>query len=329
MLAEVTRRDVRTGRQHPESAHAAHLAVCGPDTEVVASSGDPDHPIFVRSTAKPFQATACLEVLEEAGEPSLLPGDAEVAVAWASHRGEPGHLAAVRQLLQRAGTSADDLTCPPAVPEATPGAVPSRLQHNCSGKHALFALAGRSLGVEGPALIDPEGRLQRRVLSVVERELGPPLAVGIDGCGAPAVVVPLRRLAAGFATLADADRFQRVRRAGLVHPGLVGGEGRLETALLGGGVVAKVGAEGVYGVGWVAADGRAWGLGIKAVDGAPRGVAAVIAEILTATRVVPPGTWVAPPPLGGGVPAGQIRVTPEVAEVAATLAGIGVGRGSR
>ena len=329
LLAEITRRDVRTGWQHLESAHAAYLAVCGPDGEVVASCGDPEHPTFVRSTAKPFQATACLEILEETGDTSCLPGDDELAVAWASHRGEPGHLDAVTRLLQRSGTAPDGLTCPPAVPEAAPGASPSRLQHNCSGKHALFALAGRSLGVTGPALLAPEARLQRRVLAVLERELGPPVAIGVDGCGAPAIAVPLRRLATGFAGLAVADRFRRVRRSGVVHPGLVGGAGRLETALLGAGVVAKVGAEGVYGVGWVATDGRPWGLAIKAVDGAARGVAAVTAEILTATQVVPEGTWTPPPPVGGGVPAGQVRVTHEVAGVTATLARIGVGRGSR
>jgi len=329
LLAEMTRRDVRTGRQHLESAHAAHLVVSGPDGEVVASCGDPEHPTFVRSTAKPFQATACLEILEEAGDPSRLPGDDELAVAWASHRGEPGHLDAVNRLLQRSQTAPDDLTCPLAVPEAAPGAAPSRLRHNCSGKHALFALAGRALGVAGPALLDPADQVQRRVLAVLERELGPPLAIGVDGCGAPAVAVPIGRLATGFAGLAAADRFRRVRQAGVVHPGLVGGEGRLETALLAVGVVAKVGAEGVYGVGWLAADGRSWGLAIKAVDGAARGVAAVTAEILTATGVVPPGTWTPPPPLGGGVPAGQVRVTDEVARVTATLAGIGVGRASR
>jgi len=329
LLVEITRRDVRTGRQHLESAHAAHLVVGGPEGEVVASCGDPEHPTFVRSTAKPFQATACLEILEEAGDPSHLPGDDELAVAWASHRGEPGHLDAVNRLLQRSGTPPDALTCPPAAPEAAPGAPPSRLQHNCSGKHALFALAGRGLGVAGPALLDPEARLQRRVLAVLERELGPPVAIGVDGCGAPAVAVPLRRLATGFAGLAAAGRFRRVRRSGVVHPGLVGGVGRLETALLGVGVVAKVGAEGVYGVGWVAADGRPWGLAIKAVDGAARGVAAVTAEVLTATGVVPSGTWTPPPPLGGGLSAGQVRVTDEVAGVAATLAGMRVGRESR
>jgi L-asparaginase II len=329
LVAEVTRRDVRSGVEHVESGHAAHLVVSGPDGEVVASCGDARHPTFVRSTAKPVQATACLEVLDASDESAAVPGPAEVAVAWASHRGEPVHLAAVRGLLRRSGTAATELTCPPATAEAEPGAPPSRLQHNCSGKHALFALAGARLGLSGAALLDPEEALQRRVLAALEEVFGPPLAIGTDGCGAPAIAVPLAALATGFAQLVVGPRFARVRDAGRAHPGLVGGEGRLESALLSVGVLAKGGAEGVFAVGWFDAEGRPWGLAAKAVDGAARGVAAVTVALLTSLGVVPDGTWSAPPPLGGGRPAGVIRVTGEVARLRLVLLDAGAARGSR
>ncbi len=329
LIAEVTRRDVRTGVEHVESAHTAHLVVSGPDGEVVASCGDALHPTFVRSTAKPVQATACLEVLDASGGPAPGLGAAELAVAWASHRGEPVHLAAVRGLLRRSGTAPSALTCPPATAEASPGAPPSRLQHNCSGKHALFALAGARLGLSGAALLDPEQALQRRVLATLEQVFGPPLAVGIDGCGAPAVAVPLAHLASGFAKLAIEPRFSRVRDAGRAHPDLVGGQGRLESALLSARVLAKVGAEGVYGVGWLDTDGRPWGLAVKAVDGAVRGVAAVTIAVLASVGVVPAATWSPPPPLGGGRPAGALRTTDEVVRLSQALLDAGVAPGSR
>ncbi|MFO7962108.1 MAG: asparaginase [Nitriliruptoraceae bacterium] len=329
LVAELTRRDVRTGVEHVESGHTAHLVVSGPDGEVVASCGDALHPTFVRSTAKPVQATACLEVLDASDDPDPGPGPAELAVAWASHRGEPVHLAAVRGLLRRSGTPPTALTCPPATAEASAGAPPSRLQHNCSGKHALFALAGARLGLSGAALLDPEAALQRRVLATLEEVFGPPLAVGVDGCGAPAIAVPLAPLATGFAKLAVEPRFSRVRDAGRAHPDLVGGQGRLESALLSAGVLAKVGAEGVYGVGWLDADGRPWGLAIKAVDGAARGVAAVTVELLASIGVVPEGTWCPPSPLGGGRPVGVIRTTGEVARLRQVLLDVGVAAGSR
>ncbi len=312
LLAEVTRRDQRDGTEVVESTHAGHLVVCGPEGAVVAAVGDPGRCTFARSTVKPLQAAACLEVLAAHGwgdDALPLP---ELAVAWSSHRGEPAHLAAITDLLARSGTPASALTCPPAVPEADPGAMPSRLLHNCSGKHALFALAGSALGVRGPALLDPDAAVQQQVLGVLAAMLGRPAALGVDGCGAPAVAVPLYRLAAGFQRVLTDPRCARVRAAGAAHPLLVGGQGRLESALCGAGVTAKVGAEGVYAVAWHDRAGAPWSLAIKAEDGASRGVGAVVNALLVALGVVAAGTWQPPPPLGGGRPAGHVRPAPGV-----------------
>ncbi len=321
ILAEVTRRDARTGVEVVESSHAGHVVVCGPGGRVVAAVGDAERITYARSAVKPFQAAACLQVLADRGAAEAGPSLREVAVAWSSHRGEPAHLAAVMTLLSRSGTRATELTCPPASPEADPGAVPTRLQHNCSGKHALFALAGASLGVDGAELIDPDGALQHRVLAFLAEALGPPAAVGTDGCGAPAVAVPLRALAVGFQRLLIDPRAARVRRAGAAHPLLIGGHGRLESACNAAGVLAKVGAEGVYAAAWQDAHGHPWSLAAKAEDGAVRGVAAVVAALLTGLGVIAAGTWTPPPPLGGGRPAGVVRPTEVVAEVRAAVAG--------
>ncbi len=315
-LTEVTRRDVVSGREVVESVHAGHLVVAASDGSLLVGLGDADATVFVRSAAKPFQATACLEVL---GEQADAVSDAEVAVAWASHRAEPRHLAQVRRLLARSRTPAAALSCTPAVGEADPGAVPAALTNNCSGKHALFALAGRVLGVSGPELLAPDEAVQRRVLGVLAEVLGPVRAIGTDGCGAPAVAVPLTALAVGYGRLAVDGRWARVRTAGLACPGLVGGHGRLESALLAAGVVAKVGAEGVYGVGWTASDGTGRGLAVKAADGSARGAAQAVVSVVEALGVVPPGTWVSPPPLGGGRPAGVVRCAPPMAELVAAL----------
>jgi L-asparaginase II len=321
LLVEVTRRDVRDDVEVVESRHVGHAAVVDLDGEVLAAVGAPDRPIFVRSTAKPFQATACLEVLDAAGGQ---PSAEELAVAWASHRGEPRHVAAVERLLARSGTAPDDLTCPPAAPEDDPGAIPDRRWHNCSGKHALFALAGHHQGVDRARLLDPDGPLQRAVLGVLDEVFGPARALGVDGCGAPAVAVPLRALARAYASLAVEERWRRVREAGRTHPALVGGTGRLESALLAAGVVAKVGAEGVYAAGWTDALGRPRGLACKATDGATRGVGVLLRDVLADAGVVPADVWAPDPPLGGGRPAGSVRAVP--AAVAALAGGLREGR---
>jgi L-asparaginase II len=313
-LVEVTRVDVRSGDEVVESRHLGHLVVATPDAEVVTALGDPDHLTFVRSTAKPFQATACLELLGPSGDHLA---SSELALAWSSHRGEPIHLDTARRLLQRSGTAPDQLTCPPEVSEDDPGSAPSRLASDCSGKHGLFALAGQHQGTPRERLLDPDGPLQRVVLEVLHEALGPPVAVGTDGCGAPAVAVPLLRLAAGFAAFASADRWRRVREAGLAHPRLVGGTGRLETALLGGGVCAKAGAEGVFAVGWLAQDGSPRGLAVKAEDGATRAATAATIAALVGGGVATDTTWSPRPVLGGGRPAGSIRAAADVASLLA------------
>lgn len=314
-LTEVTRRDLATGAEVVESIHPGHLVLVDPDGRVAASAGDPDARIFVRSAAKPFQAIACLEVLADRGAGL---SDAEVAISWASHRGEPQHLEAVAALLARSGTAPDELTCPPATAEVAPGAPPSPIQHNCSGKHAMFALAGAALGAPRDQLLHPRGLLQRYLLEELSQRMSIE-AAGVDGCGAPAVVAPLVALARAYAGLAGFPWGARVRAAGIAHPGLIGGERRLESALLAAGVVAKVGAEGVYGVGWTDADGAPWGLAVKATDGSTRGAATAVVAALEGIGVVGGGTWAAPRPLGGGRPAGTIRPTAAVRECVAAI----------
>jgi L-asparaginase II len=312
-LAEVTRRDTRRELELGESTHAGTLVVADAEGEVLASLGDPARSTFVRSCAKPFQATACLELLSLAGSQ---PSDLEVAVSWASHRGEPQQIEAVRRLLRRSATSADLLTTPPDRPEDDPGATPAPILHNCSGKHALFALVGTEQACPRERLLDVDGPLQRPILAVLEEALGPFDAVSTDGCGAPAIAVPLARLARAFASLAVDDRWERVRQAGYAHPRIVGGIDRLETALLGQGVVAKIGAEGVFAAGWVDERGRARGLAAKAEDGAPRAVTAATVELLEAIGVVRRDLWRPAAPLGGGRPVGQVRAAPAVLELA-------------
>lgn len=318
-VAEVTRTDVRSGRELVESGHRGHVVVVGPAGDVRGSLGAPERATFVRSSIKAFQETACLEIVAAHGDAPDLTA-AELAIGQASHRGEPRHLDAVRSLLRRSGTAPEDLTTPPTRPEAQPGLPPERLHYNCSGKHAMFALAGRAIGCPRERLLDPDGPLQSRVLPVLEEVLGPPAAVGVDGCGAPALAVPLVRLAEAFRRLRLEDRWAAARTAALSEPGLVGGEDRLDSALLAAGVSTKVGAEGVYGAAWTDPDGGSWGIAVKAEDGAGRAADAALLGTLVAAGVVPDGLFRIAPPLGGGEPVGTVRPSAEVLELGRRLA---------
>lgn len=311
VLVEVTRRDQRSGDEMVESRHAGTVVVVDDQGRVLGAVGDPNRVTFVRSAVKPFQAAACLQLIGD----TVALTDEEIAVAWASHRAEPRHLDAVARLLERSGTSPDALTCPPATGEYDPAAPEERRRFNCSGKHALFALAGQMVGESGPELVDPDSRLQRHVLGAMAGWLGPADAVAIDGCGAPAVAIPLVALARGFARLPQDDDFTAVVRAGLGFPGLVGGEGRAETALLAAGVVAKPGAEGVFGVTFTTTELGAVAAALKIEDGSGR-AAAETAVALVRALGGPAVDWQSPAPTGGGVPQGSVRATATILELA-------------
>lgn len=315
-LVETTRR-LRDGGERVESRHHGHLVVVGPDGTVAASLGDPDRWTFVRSAAKPFQATVALELADREVPPEL------VAVGWASHRAEPAHLGAVTRLLGLAGLGPEDLTTPEATPDASAGIGASPLAHNCSGKHALFALAGVAVGAAGWDVLDPDGPVQRPVLATLSEVLGGDvqLPVAVDGCGAPAVAAPLRGLAGAYRRLVGPEeRWRPVVAAGLAHPALVGGTGRLETVLLRQGIVAKPGAEGVFGAAWRDARG-AWGVALKVEDGAARGASVALDGLLAAAGVGAVGSWDRPEVRGGGRPAGEVRASPLVLALSDDLVG--------
>src|SRR6185295_8593821 len=127
----------------PESVHRGAIAVVDANGRTVASLGDIERPVFPRSAVKVLQA---LPLVASGAADQLGLGDEELAVACASHNGEPEHTAVVARMLARAGLDADALECGAHWPYREPlqrqmaaaGLEPSALHNNCSGKHAGF-----------------------------------------------------------------------------------------------------------------------------------------------------------------------------------------------
>jgi L-asparaginase II len=83
-----------------ESAHRGWVAVARADGTLVASCGDPDRVTYPRSAMKPFQAVAMVET----GAADRFGFTAEeLAVACASHSGEPRHRSVVDGVLRKCG----------------------------------------------------------------------------------------------------------------------------------------------------------------------------------------------------------------------------------
>lgn len=284
--------------------------------------GDPDVEIYPRSAVKPFQAAAVVDLLGRSG---LALDERSTAIACASHQASSEQLEEAARLLARSGSGPEALGCPPAGRgSGAVGTPDGRLRHNCSGKHAAFLLAETAAGGDPARYLDPSALVQREVVGWLADASGDqPRGPGVDGCGAPAWRVSLAGLARSFARLAAGDgTLGRVRAAMTTYPGLVGGDGAPDTALMRScpGVVAKRGAEGVLAAGWVG-DAGPRGAAVKIVDGAGRATGPALAALLAAAGATPSVDVRRPTVLGGGKPHGVLAVFDAIEEADPVLTG--------
>jgi L-asparaginase II len=284
----------------PESRHRVHAAVWDAAAGLVGVARDPFFQTPWRSCAKPFQV---IPFLETGGFDELVWGDNELALACASHGGEPEHVDLAAQMLQSIGLEEGDLACGPHEPLARRGArllresgLPAtRLHNNCSGKHA--AMLGRAHLSGWPTEgYERDGHpVQQSALESVARWTGMPadkIARGVDGCGVVVFGLPLANMARAWANLGySATRGEeipaRITRAIRTRPHLFGGTDRFDTLVVeetSGNVIPKVGAEGVHSV---AVLDRGLGFTIKVEDGASRAQYPAVLRLLQLLGVLP------------------------------------------
>ena len=295
-----------------ESRHCGSVVALSADGTVAFSQGVPDKPTLPRSSNKPMQAVAMLRSgLDLAGE--LL------ALACASHSGEPMHLDGVRRILAAAGLNETDLQTPPDYPVdeveklayAAAGGTATPLAMNCSGKHAAMLATCVHNGWPTGTYRAAEHPLQQAVRTTIEELAGEKVATtGVDGCGAPVFGLTLTGLARAFRAIALAapgTAEHRVAEAIRQHPQWLGGSRRDVSRLVEGvpGLIAKDGAEGVYAA--ALPDGRA--VALKIDDGTQRARPPVMSAALSRLGVeaavldeLASGVL-----LGGGQPVGDVR----------------------
>ena len=306
-VAEIVRSGFVEGR------HYGSVVALEADGSVAWSVGDPVSPILPRSCNKPLQAVAMVEHGLGAELPPRL-----LALAAASHSGEPFHLDGVRELLALGGLDECALQCPPDWPLADDvrdavlraGGDRTRVAMNCSGKHAAMLLTCQANGWPIDCYLDPDHPLQVAIATRFAELTGEPVAAtAVDGCGAPLLATSLTGLARAFQRLALAESGapRLVADAMRSHPAYVSGSTRDELRLLTAlpGAIGKAGAEAVYAV--ALADGRA--IALKIDDGAMRARPVVMAAALRrlgidSAEVAATGAHVL---TGGGQPVGEIR----------------------
>jgi L-asparaginase II len=311
VVAEV----VRSG--FVEGHHHGSVVALAADGAPAWSVGDVTSQVLPRSCNKPLQALGMVR-LSLALPPELL------ALACASHSGEPFHLDGVRRILALGDLDETALQTPPDYPlddaakvaAIRAGEEPSSIAMNCSGKHAAMLLTCVVNGWDTATYRSPDHPLQQGIAAAFADLTGEPIEVtAVDGCGAPLFSTSLTGLARGFRALAAAadGPEHRVAEAIRGNPAYVSGTTRDELRLLTAipGAIGKAGAEACYAV--ALPDGRAFALKID--DGGARARPVVMAAALRRSGVpAEAGVDAAAlddtgrvPVLGAGEPVGEIR----------------------
>ena len=273
-----------------ESRHRGHITVVDPDGTILSYLGAPETVTFLRSSAKPFQA---LPLLVSGAAERFGFTDEEVALACASHNGEPIHTRLVASMLKKIGLGPESLKCGIHEPYSATAAAhlkangesPTVLHNNCSGKHAGMLAVAKHLGAATENYDSPGNPVQLAVGKVISQFSGisvEDLAVGTDGCGVPVFGITVKAMALAFARLISPpkdfdettrDACARIVKVMTAYPELIGGTtDRLDTEIMQAAsrrVVSKVGAEGVYTAGILPSERwpRGLGLALKIEDG--------------------------------------------------------------
>ena len=303
ILAHVTRGGIS------ESRHAGFIAIADANGKALLTSGplDQDRVSFLRSAAKPFQA---IPLVESGAADAFGLTPAELALACASHSGQPEHTRQVQAMLDKGGLRVDQLLCGAHYPYHQPtadqmrreGQTPTNLHSNCSGKHTGMLLVCKHMGWPTESYTEPDHPLQQAILKAVAGFAGlhpSEIATGRDGCSVVSFGLTTLQMATAFARLGQpaywekqgnperAKAVTRLTEAMYTYPFNLGGTGRGDTDLMesapNGRVYSKAGAEAVWCMGF---PHRGVALAMKIEDGANRAEPAILSRILRRTGLL-------------------------------------------
>lgn len=301
ILAEVSRSEV------VESQHSGHLVVLEHDGKVLLTRGNPRALIFPRSSIKSIQAAAMVRA-------GLTLESRLLALVCASHSGSQMHQDATLEILAKAGLDESALRNGKDRPLGTEESrswgdkLPTRLAHNCSGKHAGMVITAALNGWSLETYLDPEHPLQIACREELETLAEEKVSLAsTDGCGAPLFLISLNGLARAIHNITVSNDLihQSVVNACRDYPEMVAGENRSTTRLMRKveGLFLKEGAEGVE-VGSLA-DGRTFAF--KITDGSSRAHEPIVGAILELLNIK--GIYAPLPVFGGQQIVGSISAT--------------------
>lgn len=215
---------------------------------------DCNYPFYLRSCAKPLQASLLIDFKTDK---LLAMTSQEIAICCASHTGEECHVNTVKNLLNKIGLDESYLKCslhkPLSKTEQEKLILSCRaeniLQNNCSGKHAMMLAICKQNGWVVNDYYKPEHPVQVAIKEKIYElcEVKKQFPQTKDGCGVPIYAMPLKNMVKGYLNLFLNEKYSKIKEAFIKNPYLIGGEKRLDTAIMGVNdkLIAKVGAGGL------------------------------------------------------------------------------------
>jgi len=237
-----------------EQEHFGFVVRANKERELEKIGDDKNYPFYLRSCAKPLQASLLIDYgLDKKFDLS----DEEIAICCASHTGEKVHTDLVKGLLTKFGLDETYLKCgihEPLSKTAQKNLIerkklPSALHNNCSGKHAMMLGLCVLNGWDIKNYDDINHPLQQEIKRKINElcKITSDYPVTKDGCGVPIFSMPLLNMVKGYLNLFCDKRYERIKTAFLNNPYIIGGEDRTDTKIISqtDGIVAKVGAGGL------------------------------------------------------------------------------------
>ena len=139
-----------------ESIHKVHAVICDKKGRVLMCSGNPEYKSFIRSALKPFQA---IPYVSSGASSQINDPSKSIALSCGSHSGSILHTREAFKILWEYDIDINHLKCPLKNT--------SKLEHNCSGKHAAFLATCKKLDWPIGTYLKGDHTLQLEIFRVI------------------------------------------------------------------------------------------------------------------------------------------------------------------
>lgn len=237
-----------------EQEHFGYVIRADKDRELEKIGEDRNYPFFLRSCAKPLQASLLIDYeLDKKYNMT----DEEIAICCASHAGENIHTDIVKGLLDKFGIPQNRLKCGKHDPISKTAQnelllnneKATEIHNNCSGKHTMMLGLCKinDWDMDNYDNINHplQKEIKRKIYDLCKIKTDYPITK--DGCGVPIHSMPLCNMVKGYINLFCNPKYERIKNAFLNYPYVIGGENRTDTKIISNSnnIIAKVGAGGL------------------------------------------------------------------------------------